>query len=139
MKYIKSVCICIILIILSLNTFSQVTKYKSTSFSFKTKNENTLRWSKWSEPESAEILITIDLTSDRIKIFSEEEQVYDIIQYYKMTTDVDDDETLKFQCVNEDGLKCFVRFVILKSQNGRKQLYVDFADMSWMYNIYKMD
>ena len=56
-----------------------------------------------------------------------------------MTTDVDDDETLKFQCVNEDGLKCFVRFVILKSQNGRKQLYVDFADMSWMYNIYKMD
>lgn len=124
---------------LAFSSSGQITKFKSTGYATKFKNEYTGKWGEWSEFEKTEVLITVDVKNDRIKIFSKKEQIYDIIKYYEKTTDTDGDETLQFHCVNEDGLKCFVRFVVLNSQNGRRQLYVDFADMMWVYNIYKLD
>jgi hypothetical protein len=135
----KKLLFAILFTLLANTLIAQVTKFKSTSYAFKTKNEYTKKWSKWSAFEETEVLITIDLTNERIRIFSKKEQVYDIIKYYDKETDSDGDETLQFLCVNEDGLKCFVRFVVLNSQNGKRQLYVDFADMMWVYNIYKLD
>lgn len=120
-------------------SFAQVTKFKSSGFATKFKNEYSGNWGKWSDFKETEVLITIDLTNERIKIFSKKEQVYDIIKYFDKETDSDGDETIEFQCVNEDGLKCHVRFVILNSQNGRRQLYVDFSDVMWVYNIYRLD
>lgn len=119
--------------------FGQLTKFKSTSYAMKFKNEYSGKWGNWSTFEDTEVLITLDLTNERLKIFSKKEQVYDIIKYYDKETDRDGDETIQLHCINEDGLKCFVRFVVLNSQNGRRQLYVDFADMMWVYNIYKLD
>jgi hypothetical protein len=138
MKLIKPI-LTAFLVMISVFCFSQVTKFKTTSISLKTKNESTRKWTKWSEPDKVEILISIDLTNERIKIFSKVDQVYDIIKYYDKETDTDGDETLSFQCVDQDGLKCIVRFVVLNSQSGRRQLYVDYSDMMWMYNIYKLD
>jgi len=135
----KGLIIAILLTLIANISFGQLTKFKSTSYATKFKNEYTGNWGKWSAFEETEVLITIDVTNDRIKIFSKKEQVYDIIKYYDLETDSDGDETLQFHCVNEDGLKCFVRFVVLNSRNGRRQLYVDFADMMWVYNIYKLD
>ncbi len=120
-------------------SFGQVIKFKSTSFSSKYKNESTSKWSTWSKLEETEVLITIDLDDQRIKVFSKSEQEYDIIKYFDKEIDSDGDETLKFHCVNEDGRKCYVRFVILHSKDGQRQLYIDFADLMWMYNIYKLD
>ena len=138
MKF-RKLLLCMFLSALSFQAVAQITKFKSTSFATKFKNEYSGSWSKWSEFEKTEVLITIDLNNERIKVFSKVEQVYDIIKYYEKETDQDGDETLQFQCVNEDGLKCNVRFVILNSQNGQRQLYVDFADMMWVYNIYKLN
>jgi hypothetical protein len=138
MKF-KKIYFAFLFILVTNSSFGQLTKFKSSSYTSKFKNENTGNWSKWSELEKTEVLITIDITNERIKIFSKKEQVYDIIKYYDKQTDSDGDETMQFQCVNEDGLKCYVRFVILNSQNGRRQLYIDFADLMWVYNIYKLD
>lgn len=129
----------ILLVFFTSITLAQVTKFRTNSFSMKTKNEKTKQWTKWSEAEKADILITIDIENNRIKIFSKGEQVYDIIKYYEKVTDDEGDETIQFQCVNEDGLKCIVRFVILNSREGRRQLYVDFADVMIVYSIYKLD
>lgn len=138
MKYTKAL-LTVLLLTVSAFCFSQVTKFKTTSLSIKTKNEITKKWTLWSDPENVDILISIDLTNERIKIFSKQDQIYDIIKYYDKSIDSDGDETLSFQCVDQDGLKCFVRFVILKSQKNRKQIYVDYSDMMWMYNIYNLD
>lgn len=125
---------------LLINTsIGQVTKFKTTSYSSKFKVENSSSWSKWEKLENTDILITMDFTNDRIKIFSKKEQVYDIIKYYDKETDSDGDITNQFQCVNEDGIKCIVRLVLLNSKNGQRQIYIDFADIMWMYNIYKLD
>lgn len=137
--HLKQVILLLALFLSTHDLYAQVSKCKATGLSFKTKNENTDRWSAWSDMESVDILITIDVDNERIKIFSKKEQVYDIIQSYKLYTDDDGDDVLKFQCVNEDGLKCMVRLLRLNSQNGKRQLYVGFADMLWVYNIYFLD
>ncbi len=138
MKY-KNIFLTLLFIFVTNILFGQLTKFKSSTYTSRFKSEKTGNWSKWAELEKTEVLITIDLTNERIKIYSKKEQVYDIIKYYDKETDNDGDETLQFNCVNEDGLKCNVRFVILNSQNGRRQLYIDFADLMWVYNIYKLD
>lgn len=120
-------------------SFGQVTKCKATGCSYKTKNEYTKKWSDWSDLQEVDILITIDFKNDRIKVFSKKDQVYDIIKYYEKETDDENDETFKYLCVNEDGLKCYVRLVKLNSRGGRRQLYVDFSDMMLLYNIYVLD
>ena len=129
----------LLLLLIGSVSYAQVIKFKSTSISTKIKSESTGRWSSWSKYEETEVLITIDLDDNRVRIFSKSEQEYDIIKYYDKEIDADGDETLKFYCVNEDGRKCYVRFVILNSKNGQRQLYIDFADLMWMYNIYKLE
>ena len=129
----------IILVLISTVSFSQVIKLKAFEIAFKYKNDKTQRWDQWSDWEDVDILVTIDSDPQRIKIFSEKEQIYDIIKYKGETTDSDGDITSEWICVNEDGRKCGVRIVKLNSHNNIQQLYVDFADFIFVYNIYALD
>ena len=128
----------IVLLTFSATAFGQVYKLKSTSFSSKYKI-NDYRWSEWSEATESSVLITFDLNKERITIYSKTTQVYDIAEYEGKTTDEDGDDFYSYYCVNEDGLTCRVRLAKLNSQNGRNQVYVDFSDMRWMYNVYSLD
>lgn len=139
MKKIFKILLPLFFIFIGTVAYGQVTKYRTTSVSIKTKNKSNNQWTKWSEPEKVNVLITVDIENNRIKIFSKKDQIYDIIQYNDKETDDDGDDVLQLLCVNEDGLKCNVRFVVLNSKNGKRQIYIDFADMIWMYNIYKLD
>ena len=121
------------------STIAQVIKFRATGFATKQKSEITENWGAWSEMKKSDALIVIDFTKNRIKIFSQEEQVYDIIKYYDMEHDTDLNEILKFHCVNEDGIKCFVRFMTRVTQNRKKQLYVDFANLILVYNLTSID
>jgi hypothetical protein len=130
---------CIIFLLITNISLSQIVKFKATSLAFKDKNEITQEWSDWSDWEEVDVLMLFDIEKDRIKIFSKEEQVYDIIQNKGSSTDSDGDETLEWLCVNEDGLKCGVRLVNLISQDGNRQIYIDFSDFIFVYNIYLLD
>jgi hypothetical protein len=81
----------------------------------------------------------MDIDKDRITIYSKETQIYDVAENEGKTTDSDGDDFWSFYCVNEDGLTCRVRLAKLNSQNGRNQLYIDFNDMKWVYNLYSLD
>jgi hypothetical protein len=119
-------------------SYGQVYKLKSTSFSSKYKINN-YRWSDWSELEETSVLITIDLNKERITIYSKETQVYDVAENEGETYDNDGDITLSLFCVDKDGLTCRIRLVKLISQDGRNQLYVDYNDMKWVYNVYPLN
>ncbi|WP_395054950.1 hypothetical protein [Flavobacterium sp.] len=129
----------LLFILFNLNSYSQIIKCKTTGFASRSKNEISEIWTEWSDFKEVEILLIIDPDNDRIKIFSKEDQVYDIIKSYESEIDQDGDKTIKWLCVNEDGIKCIVRLVKLYSQEGRSQIYVDFEDFMYVYNIYKLD
>jgi hypothetical protein len=119
--------------------FGQVVKFKSTGVAVTVKDKITQEWNDWSEMRAAEVLIVLDVDNDRIKIYSNEEQTYDVIDSEEPSTDSDGDFTIGFICINEDGLKCRVRLVTLYSQNNQEQLYVDFGDTKFVYNIYTLE
>ena len=89
--------------------------------------------------EETSVLITIDLNKERITIYSKETQVYDVAENEGETYDNDGDITLSLFCVDKDGLTCRIRLVKLISQDGRNQLYVDYNDMKWVYNVYPLN
>ena len=130
--------IAVMFLTISTKVFGQVYKLKSTAFSSKYKI-NEYKWSEWSDATESSVLITFDLTNDRITIYSKETQVYDIAEYEGKTTDEDGDDMFSFFCIDKDGTKCRVKSLKLNSQNGRMQMYVNYNDMIWLYNIYSLD
>lgn len=118
--------------------YGQVYKLRTTSFAFKIK-VNDYQWSDWSEWEESSLLVVIDINKHRFTIYSEETQVYDVAGYEGKTTDSDGNYIWTFYCVNEDGLPCKVHIIQWNSQNGRGQLYVDFNDVKWVYDLYILD
>lgn len=113
--------------------FSQVHKYKAVSYSAKFKNAST--WGKWSEAERTDILVSINFDDAKIKIYSKETQLYDIVSIKDKITDDEGDDIFSMYCEDADGMNCYVDIYKLHSQNGRLQLYVRYSDMQWLYNL----
>jgi len=138
-KTIKLICLTVItLLTFSTVSFGQVYKLKSTAYTYMYKI-NDYSWSGWDEWKETTVLITIDLNKQRITIYSQEMQVYDVAENEGEHYDSDGDETLSLYCVDKNGITCRIRLVKLISQGGRNQLYVDYSDMKWVYNVYFLD
>ena len=113
----------------------QFFKYKSTSVSIRYKLDEK-NWSDWSEPREAIILITIDVNNDRITIYSSKTQIYEILIHEDKIVG---DDIYSHYCLGENGKKCRVNLVLRNSKNKLLQLYVNYPDVSWVYNIYPLD
>jgi len=112
-------------------SFAQTYKYKATEVALKTYENG--RWSKWSDWEDVNILVVINSDKDVITIYSNQTQEYDIVEYLSEEEDSDGGTQVKWLCVNEDGSRCHIR--IRKQSDGQLQLYVDFSDLMFVYNI----
>jgi hypothetical protein len=112
---------------------AQVYKFKSSSFSVVEKDDKK-GWGKWSDFEENTLIITLDPTKNRIVIASQEIQLFKIIAYGKKII-TRTDETIPLSCVDNDGKACDILIVTRKNQNNRKQLYVNYADFKYVYNI----
>jgi len=109
---------------------AQTYKFKTTDFAYKGVVNN--QWTDWTDWQSCDLLVVISVDRNMITIYSQDTQEYDIVEYQGEETD-NEGKSMKFLCVNEDGLRCLIR---LRVQNdGAKQLYVDFSDAMWVYNI----
>lgn len=128
------------LLVLSLMFYNkcdaQIYKLRAYEFSFKYYSDNQ-GWTDWSDWKDCKILITIDLYEMRMKIYSEEEQEYDIIEVKDMQKDYKGNSTLKCVAIDREGLKCNVR--IVNDINSNKQIYIDYLDIHWVYNVYNLN
>lgn len=124
----------ILLVSAGINTAqAQVYKFLTTGFSVMEKNEKG-KWGKWSDLEPTSIVITLDTNKDRIVIYSQEVQLYKIIDY-NTPEENDEDLIYPFSCAGEDGQPFTLSIITRKSQGGRKQLYINHSDVIIMYNI----
>lgn len=122
------------LLLLCTGMYADVVKWTAYSFCYKTHNDYYNTWSDWSQWEDCNILIVANLNIDRINIYSAETQEFDIIQYYDPYTDSDGDEVIKMECVDVAGTRCTLRF--LRCQNGKAQLYCDYSNIMYVYEVY---
>ncbi len=124
----------IIFLTAGINTVAgQVYRFQTTGFSVMEKNEKG-DWGKWSDLQKSEMIITLDTNKNRIIIYSQEIQLYRIVEYQPKEEN-DNDLIYSFSCTDEDGVPFTISIITRKKQGGRKQLYINQKNVILVYNI----
>ena len=91
-------------------------------------------WTKWSKSQDAAIVVAVDSKKDRIIIYSQEVQLYKIINY-QPTTENKTSIINAYTCSGEDGQRFTISIITRKDQGNRKQLYLNQKDVMIVYNM----
>lgn len=110
-----------------------VFKFLTTGFSVMERDASG-NWGKWSELQPASLVVTLDTKKSRIIVYSQEVQLFDILNYEQVREN-EDDLIYPFSCTDDDGRPFTISFITRKKQNNRKQLYINQENVILMYNI----
>ena len=117
--------------------FSQVYKFKTTGLSVTAKGTNG-KYGDWSELKLVNILINLDTNKNRIIIYSEAIQLFEIVEYLP-AEESKTDLIYPFVCKDNSGEDCTLSIITRKNQDNRKQLYIKYDDRVLVYNIVNFD
>lgn len=118
------------------HSFGQNYKFKTSGFSVLEKTEKG-KWGKWSDLDLVNILVTLDTDKNRIVVFSQIIQLFEIIVYQPVEEN-DTDIVYSFTCKDNEGVDCTVSIITRKNQGNRKQLYINYEDRIIVYNIFNL-
>lgn len=132
----KKILIAMLLMIgFALTSTAQTQWYRSTAFAIAQINQYNGRYT-WSDWERSNIAISFDLTNDIITIYSSAKQIYYVDSLHNggnVYTDGSGGSNVKFYVYDQGGRRGEIRLRIETS--GNSQIYVDFADYAWVYNV----
>lgn len=94
--------------------------------------ELSVNYEGWSDWEPVNINIKIDFDNYLIKIFSKEIQVYEILSNLPPLKD-DTGKNVRFRVIDQDKDIGVLTFRV--QNNGTKQIYLEFDDIGWVYNV----
>lgn len=120
----------LLLILLSSFTLKAQTNlwFRTTEFAYKINNN----WSEW---ESSDLKIQVNLEKEVIIIYSPEIQVYNILQQVDSPLDAEG-KTIKYLILDQDNDYGYLRLRV--QNNGVSQIYIDFSNVTWVYDIEKL-
>lgn len=113
---------------------AQPIRFKSSSVSF-TEKKNDGTWTEWSDFVNANVLITLDAKKDAITINSAEVQSFKIKAYGEIE-DNEDVNIVPFECVDNRYSSCNIFIITKKKENNRMQIYINYNEVKFVYNIY---
>lgn len=116
--------------LISLSIQAQSQWYKTTDLAYRIFEDGY--WSSWSDWESVEVNVVINLDKDLVVIYSKETQIYKVLEQGKYTED-SKGKQMSFKVVDQDYDIGTLRLRI--DINGNSQIYIDFSDISWVYNV----
>lgn len=121
----------ILALFMSIPSFSQIINFKATSVAIK---EVGYKWSDW---KKCDILITFNLRTDKVVIYSRSIQIYKVLTQGQSYIDESGGEQVKYDVIDQDDDLGDMRLRV--ERNGNSQIYIDFADVSWVYNVIRLD
>jgi len=104
-------------------TYCQEYKFQATGFTVSEKDDKG-NWGKWSELQKTSLVINLNTIKNRIVIYSQEIQLYEILNY-EAKQENENDITYSFTCTDEDGVPFLISLITRKKQGNRKQLYIN--------------
>lgn len=117
-------------------SYSQTYKFRTSGFSVLEKTDKG-KWGKWSDLKLVNILVSLDTNKNRILVYSQNIQLYEILTY-QPESESENDLVYSFVCKDNDGIPCTVSIITRKKQENRKQLYITYSDHVIVYNIFTM-
>ena len=133
MKKFKIITLLLFLLIGIQKIEAQVYKFVATGFSVLEKDEKD-NWGKWSDYQTTNIVIALDLDKKRIVVYSKEIQFYSIEKFEKKIEN-EEDLIFPFSCKDIDNEPFIISIITRKQQENRKQLYINQKDVILVYNI----
>lgn len=114
-------------------SYGQSYKFNTSGFSVLEKNEKG-KWGKWSELELVNLLVTLDTDKSRIIVYSQIIQLFEIVDYLPLEEN-ETDRVYSFTCKDNNGEDCTLSIITRKNQDNRKQLYINYDDRIFVYNV----
>lgn len=130
----KSIKYLFLVLFLSLSVAqAQQYRFKTTGFMVSEKTKFG-EWSVWSKFQKSEMVVVLDAYKDRIVVYSEVLQLFNIIKYYDQK-ETKEGNVVSFLCIDNSGIECDVSIFTRKDKNNLKQLYVYYDDRVVVYNM----
>ena len=123
----------ILLCFISISGYAQVQWYRTTQYAEATIINNRYYWGDW---ESSNMRLCIDIDNDQIIVYSPRIQIYQVYGVYNNGQPYVDDSggtNIKFYVIDQDYDRGNIRLRIEK--NGNSQIYIDFSNVAWVYNV----
>ena len=136
MKKIRTI---ILLLFLGLGlhqSYGQTYTFSTSGFSVLEKDQKG-KWGKWSDLALTNMMVTLDTNKNRIVVYSQAIQVFEIIDY-QPAEENDTDLVYSFTCKDNNGEDCTISIIKRKKQDNRKQLYINYGDRLILYNIFNV-
>lgn len=110
---------------------AQTYNYRAKEFAYKYVNDYG-KWTSWSDWYESNVKITINYSEDVIVIHTDTPQIYVVYKYNGTKKDDKGGVQAEFLVIDQDYDKGAVRLRI--EDNGNSQIYIDFADVMWVYS-----
>ena len=108
--------------------------FKTTEFAWKFQNEYGV-WSDWSDWEKSNMKVKIDLNRDQVIVYSPDIQIYNVLEQVEAPYDPKGQQ-IKFRIIDQEEDYGYLRLRVENS--GNCQIYIDFADLRWVYNVIRI-
>lgn len=115
-------------------SYCQSYRFKTSGFSVLEKNEKG-KWGEWSNLDLVNLSVILDTEKHRIVVYSQEIQLFNIIEYIEREEN-DTDIVYSFVCKDNSGIDCKISIITRKKQDYRKQLYINYDKHIILYNIF---
>ena len=126
----------ILLCFISISGYAQVQWYRTTQYAEATIINNRYYWGDW---ESSNMRLCIDIGNDQIIVYSPRTQIYQVYGVYNNGQPYVDDSggtNIKFYVIDQDYDRGNIRLRVEK--NGNSQIYIDFSNVAWVYNVVRI-
>ena len=118
-------------------SYGQVYKFSTSGFSVLEKNDKG-KWGNWSDLELSKMMVSLDTNKNRIVIYSQIIQLFEIVDYLPVSEN-ETDIVYSFSCKDNDRIDCTLSIITRKKQNNRKQLYINYGNQIITYNLFNVD
>lgn len=126
----------LVFLFIGVSVSAQVIKFRTVAYSENRYDFNLQRWNGWSDWEKSNMLLTVDLQNDVIKVYSPTPQIYRVYESGESYYDSDGDLNILFNFIDQDYDKGVVR--LLQRRSGSSEIYIEFLNVRWCYRVLRL-
>lgn len=131
----KKFLIALILVVLTaVSASAQTIRFRTTSYT--SKEYTAYGWTNWKPYQSSDMLVTMNLDTDIVTIYSPRKQIYKIISCEGEYIDNDGEPVLLYRFIDQDGDIGTMK--LMQRRSGKSEIYIGFNNIIWVYSVIRL-